>query len=171
MSDKIEKLKSLLKLVDESISRADFELAFKTLIDFVKKLKQDNTQEFEAIRQTIEGLGEKLAQDNELDFLMEKKKFGQAMEKALEDQRTSLNFLREKVSDLQAGRDGLDGSVGPQGAPGEAGSPDTPIQVRDKLEILQEDERLDWTAVKGVIGIHIGPNPPEDKNMLWVDTK
>lgn len=53
------------------------------------------------------------------------------------------------------GKSGKDGVRGPQGEPGlqgtdgKDGSPDTPIEVRDKLESLVEDERLDISAVQG----------------------
>lgn len=36
------------------------------------------------------------------------------------------------------------------GAPGKDGSPDTPEQVRDKLETLEGDERLKATAISGL---------------------
>lgn len=45
------------------------------------------------------------------------------------------------------GKDYFDGE---QGKPGKDGSPDTAEQVRDKLEELKEDERLDISAVRGV---------------------
>lgn len=57
--------------------------------------------------------------------------------------------------DGRDGRDGIDGRdgesiVGPPGKDGKDGSPDTPEEVRDKLEILKGDERLDKTAIKGL---------------------
>lgn len=54
------------------------------------------------------------------------------------------------------GQDGKDGEDGEQGLPGPIGqvgrdgSPDSPEQVRDKLENLQGDERLDKSAIKGL---------------------
>lgn len=47
----------------------------------------------------------------------------------------------------------------------------TPVEVRDGLETLSGDERLSWNAVNGVVGIHVGKMPPEDKEMLWVDVR
>lgn len=35
------------------------------------------------------------------------------------------------------------------GQDGKDGSPDTPVQLRDKLELLKDDERLDFSAIKG----------------------
>ena len=52
-----------------------------------------------------------------------------------------------------AGRDGKDSTVpGPKGDKGDAGkdgSPDTADDIRNKLELLEGDERLDKKAIKG----------------------
>lgn len=48
------------------------------------------------------------------------------------------------------GLDGKDGDNGINGKDGKDGSPDTPEQVRDKLEILKGEERLDRSAIKGL---------------------
>lgn len=40
--------------------------------------------------------------------------------------------------------------AGKDGADGKDGSPDTPVQIRDKLESLDGDEKLDISAIKGV---------------------
>lgn len=56
-------------------------------------------------------------------------------------------------TDGNDGRDGVDGKngkPGKDGAPGKEGSPDTPAQVRDKLETLEGDGRLDKSAIKGL---------------------
>jgi prefoldin subunit 5 len=51
-----------------------------------------------------------------------------------------------------AGRDGKDGIgiKGDRGADGKDGSPDTPEQIRDKLEELPEDEKLKIEAIKNL---------------------
>lgn len=55
--------------------------------------------------------------------------------------------------DGRDGRDGVDGRDGADGKDGENGkdgSPDSPQQVRDKLESLKGDDRLDVSAIKGL---------------------
>lgn len=49
------------------------------------------------------------------------------------------------------GEKGLPGLDGRDGVDGKDGSPDTAEQVRDKLESLIEDDRLDVTAIKGAV--------------------
>lgn len=65
----------------------------------------------------------------------------------------------EPGMDGAPGRDGVDGTPGAQGEPGRDGvdgkdglngSPDTPEQVRDKLQTLLKDARLDASAIKGL---------------------
>ncbi len=51
--------------------------------------------------------------------------------------------------DGRDGKDGVDG-VGRDGRDGKDGSSDTADQVRDKLESLTEDNRLDISAIKGL---------------------
>lgn len=48
------------------------------------------------------------------------------------------------------GLDGRDGTDGKDGKDGKDGSPDTAEQVRNKLETLRDDERLDKDAIKGL---------------------
>lgn len=52
--------------------------------------------------------------------------------------------------DGEPGKDGDPGPAGAPGIPGRDGSPDNPEEVRDKLETLQGDERLDVSAIKGL---------------------
>lgn len=49
----------------------------------------------------------------------------------------------------EPGTNGLNGLDGRDGVDGKDGSPDTPEQIRDKLESLTDDERLDISAIKG----------------------
>jgi hypothetical protein len=65
------------------------------------------------------------------------------------------------------GDPGIDGIDGMQGEPGSPGSPDTPEQVRDKLESLVLDERLDLEAIRGITVSKNPPINPKDKD-IWV---
>lgn len=57
--------------------------------------------------------------------------------------------------DFPLPKDGIDGKdgIGIPGIDGKNGSPDSPIEVRDKLQTLQGDERLDVNAIKGLEAI------------------
>lgn len=56
---------------------------------------------------------------------------------------------RGEKGDSVVGPQGVVGPKGEQGDQGPAGSADTPEQVRDKLETLEDEERLDISAIKG----------------------
>ncbi len=59
--------------------------------------------------------------------------------------------LRGLVGSMGAtGEPGSDGINGIDGKNGKNGSPDTSEQIRDKLETLKEDDRLDVSAIKGI---------------------
>lgn len=52
--------------------------------------------------------------------------------------------------DGQDGRNGIDGQDGREGVPGRDGSPDTSEDIRNKLELLTGEDRLDATAIKNL---------------------
>lgn len=75
------------------------------------------------------------------------------VEKATKDQNDrAFKRLQTLIAGIRMPKDGKDGAKGEQGEPGLPGkdadvSPET---IRDRLETLKEDERLDWTAIKGL---------------------
>ena len=58
--------------------------------------------------------------------------------------------LQDLISQIKLPKDGKDGVDGQNGAPGRDGSPDKPDKIRDKLETLKDEERLDASAIKGL---------------------
>jgi hypothetical protein len=147
--DKLEKLKGLLTMVNESLSRSEFELAFKTLMEFVKKFKIElttsNEQTVKELTNLINSLSVKLEVTNGQKLGEAKSKLDEynlLINKALKDQENGLNFIRDKVRKIKVGSDGINGRDGVNGVPGKDGSPDTPVEIRNKLETLQGEEKL-----------------------------
>lgn len=58
--------------------------------------------------------------------------------------------LQGLIDNLELPQNGTNGLNGADGLPGKDGSPDKPTEVRDKLETLKGDERLDAKAIKGL---------------------
>lgn len=98
------------------------------------------------------------------EFTASLKAFAVVIGKALADVDKRVNA---KLATVRNGRDGRDGSrgprgekgepgksiVGPQGAPGTDGtdgSPDSAYDIRNKLELLEDDERLKIEAIKNL---------------------
>jgi hypothetical protein len=85
------------------------------------------------------------------------------MEKATKAQNDrAFKRLQELISQIKMPRDGLDGAPGQDGAPGKDGSPDTAEQVRDKLESLKGEARLDAFAIKNL------PKFIKEKGKEWL---
>ena len=74
----------------------------------------------------------------------------EAIQKALTDCKKMCDEIKEKIKTMKDGEDGLDGEKGEQGEKGKDGSPDTPKEIKDKLETLKGDKRLDKSAIKGL---------------------
>lgn len=68
--------------------------------------------------------------------------------KTMCDEVMSIKMEKPKKGDK--GERGDAGEKGDKGNDGKDGSPDTPEQVRNKLESLKEEERLDASAIKGL---------------------
>jgi hypothetical protein len=147
MNEKEKQLKAILTLLNESVSKDDFEKTFRILIDFVKKLKEQNTSDFAEMQRLI-GLH------------------------VAEMKADIADTVRARVLEIRDGKDGASGKDGIDGAPGKDGrdadeqaiinavlakipeikalEPDTPEIVRNKLEALIGEDRLDKSAVKGI---------------------
>ena len=89
---KLERLKTLLNIANDGLSRADFELAFKSLIEFIKKAKEDLVLKIDAKTQTAL---------DELTLL--EKEFKQVIENAkAESDNTLAGFKRKTIETINA---------------------------------------------------------------------
>ena len=131
-----EKLEAIYKIANGGLSQTDFTKAFKTLTAFVKKVKDSLEVRFIVLEEKI---------DNRLSRIKD-------------------GYTPVKGKDYFDGKDGERGPQGVQGAKGDTGeqgesiqglngadgSPDTPKLIRDKLEFLEADQRLDISAIRGL---------------------
>lgn len=151
-------MEEIVALLNDGLTKSDFEEAFKIVIDSIKGLSNKNEVEFDAIRSTIDILAAKLASENETDLAEVKAECQKLMADMMKEQVSNLNFIKDKVKRIKEGKDGKDGTpgkdgqsiVGPAGADGKDAPIKTPQEVRDELETLEGDERLDKSAVKGI---------------------
>lgn len=76
------------------------------------------------------------------------------IEKATKEQNDRafkrLQTLLASVKIPKDGKDGVSGKDGLDGKPGKDGSPDQPQEIRNKLETLKDNERLDASAIKNL---------------------
>ena len=150
-----DELTKLAKNMEGILTREEFEQAFKMVLDFVKKIGEENTKRWDDLnaQYSVEGLRNNLetqANERHSRYFGELKSFTdqsfsqQKAELQKEFQLTKrivddlIKAVRAKMASVKNGQDGL------------RGSPDTPKEVRNKLESLARDERLDKTAIKGI---------------------
>ena len=131
--EKIEKIKKILSLVNEGLSRKEFTEQFRQLLEFLKKLKEKNRAEFESLNKSIIELSTKLKDDNATSLTGLKDSFIKIITQALKEQENGMNFIRDTLRRIKNGKDG---------------SPDTPAQIANKLEELKGDARLRIEAIK-----------------------
>lgn len=133
---KLEKLFGLMG--KKNISEEDFVKAFEAVMKVVKDIQKTNLAEFEGMHKALEILTKKVKDEKDTDVSDIKRQIKDAIFVALREQEIGMNFIRDKVRNLK------------QAKPGKDGSPDTPEAVRDKLEKLTGDERLDASAIRNL---------------------
>lgn len=152
----MDKAIEILKLLKKDyLTIQEGERLIAGLMKYVNKYKgetEKNTKEVkQALNNTLEYLEEehtKLKEDVKLEA---NKKVIRLENKVQEVLNQALDAL-EAINNIEI-RDGNDGYTPIKGVDyddGKDGSPDTAEQVRDKLELLQDDERLDASAIKGL---------------------
>jgi hypothetical protein len=146
----LEKLETLLKLVNEGLSREEFVTAFENVVSLVLKIEKRNTDAVDKIESTYASLLAAIKGDSaaSLDDVKTRSKF------FLDDARALLakaqTDIAARLATVKDGQDGKNGADGKDGKDGKDGSPDAPEDVRDKLETLEGDARLDISAIKGL---------------------
>lgn len=135
---------------------ADITAVIETLGTASKKNREDLDAEIKAIREALELLKQEIRDGNSQEVQVIKGDVETRLNRVIsetldyikrlgDEQKNSLNFLRDKAASLRHGRDGKDGKAG---EPGKDGGPDSPIEIRDKLEVLEGDQRLSIDAIK-----------------------
>jgi hypothetical protein len=111
-----------------------------------KEINEDTKKSLNLILKTAEDLYEKAVEEKSSDSKERKELLAQMKEIIAEGK--AIAFTPGKKGDK--GEPGKQGDPGDKGEPGKDGSPDTAEQVRDKLETLKEEDRLDVSAIKGL---------------------
>lgn len=160
-------LEGNLNLLKSVPSRTEFLSAFQKVIDHVLKAEANLGSKID--KKTSEAIAELLSSFNELkrmsnsDFKEVRTDLVSRVDKALKEQSDGLNFIRDKVRKIKEGKDGEDGKDGrsptneelqalitPLIPPAVEPVLDTPEKIRDKLESLKGEDRLDASAIKNL---------------------
>lgn len=115
----------------------------------IDSLTADSRQQLEQAREYIQKEHESVLFKVTSDITKTKSE----VEKATKEQNDrAFKRLQELISKIKLPKDGKDGKdgLGIEGPAGKDGSPDTPEEVRDKLETLKDEDRLDASAIKNL---------------------
>lgn len=144
--DKTQTIREILKLIETNVTKEDFEENFKTLIEFVKKIVENNKKELESLREKYEGMFNALRLDN-LDLINEKLskiKNGEKGDPGKDADETVVAYnaskmVQEELLPLIPTIDAIEKDL-----------PKLGPSVRDSLELLTGDERLSMSAINGL---------------------
>lgn len=104
------------------------------IISSIKKLLEENSSELLSTASELEQIKSIVSDLNNSNFSSE-----------IEDIKARIDAIK-----YIKGEPGKDGADGIDGMDGQDGSPDTPEQIKEKLESLKGDARLDKSAIKGL---------------------
>ena len=154
--DTLTRLEKLLQIAEDQMTRKEFLAAFKEVIAYVKKIDENSSLEVMRAAQALQAIADKLKNDTGMTLEEMKKQVdsvfvGDRMA-AMEGNMTKAHgemmaAIEEKLASV---KDGKDGKRGEQGKRGKDGSPDTGIEIADKLEALPEKDKLVIEAIKGL---------------------
>jgi len=155
----LAKLTRLFSLMDEdSLTKEDFLKSFKNVIDFItrmdKALNLKNEKAVANLDNLFKELDTKLSSSTKADVSGSITELKGVVQKALHEQQIGMNFINDKVSKLKNGLDADETKIISKvlkEIPKQKDIVlDTAEELRNKLESLTGEERLDWEAIRGL---------------------
>lgn len=146
--DQLKRITEIKKLLDDGLSKDEFIKAFELVVKQVVSIEKKMLEKADETMQEMKTGCEMMKEHNDEDCEKMRKESMSKIENLIKECENLNNFVHDKVSKLQNGKDGADGADGLDGKNGKDGSPDTPAQVRDKLEGLKDGEKLSIQAIQ-----------------------
>lgn len=154
---KLEKLTKLAELLrDDTLTPSQLKKFVELLVSITGKQKDDMVQSFREMSDGFTQEAYKKVQDalfaiseKHADALLEVRQLTNKQKKAHEDMMGKCMSLIEELKSMEK-QDGKDGLPGEPGKDGKDGSPDTGEEIADKLEALEGEAKLDFSALKNV---------------------
>lgn len=166
MTDKLKKLEDLINLANDGLTKQEFVANFKIIINFVQKLKDSHQQKLDQLDREYTQIIADLKKDNADDVAEIKKQVETQLTQLLNKYEAKDKAIDEKIDAVQDGKDGQDADeqkIGdkvladlkqqikiPTIDEIENDLPKLGTQIRDGLELLKGDERLDISAIKNL---------------------
>ena len=155
----LTKLNKLFSLMDEdSLTKEDFLKSFQNVVNLVlrveKSLTAKHSKNIDDINKLFDSLEKKLADSTDSKVSKTIKELKDVYSKALKEQDAGMSFMRDKLKEYakQKAKDDekLKNELLAQIPEIKETIMDTPEAMRDKLESLRKDERIDISAIRGI---------------------
>ena len=155
MTDKAQKLKELLLLLSDSLTKKDFEEAFAKVIEYVKGINNKTENELKTISQAVKTAISRIESTASDNYAKTEEKLTKEQESALNDIQFKVEALiaeaQQKLDEVKSGEDGKDADEERMIAEVLANIPapkeETAEEVRDLLETLEGEDRLKIDAI------------------------
>lgn len=159
-TDKLERIGNILRMADGLLTREEFLKLLQPLLVLMQNIKTGNEREFTLMRSALQILQQKMEAEMATEMDGGKKDMMsycmKEISKMMKDHENEMKFIYDKVSRIEDGRD-ADKTKIVQDVLAQIQLPeqkeiilDTPIELRDKLETLQEPEKLIISAIRGL---------------------
>ena len=160
----LKKLNRLLQAMDEdSLTRSEFTEAFKKVLDFAKQIKSKNLEEFKTINDTVKKITSQLKSDNDFNKDDLKVAINSEVKKLLQSFDVKSTEIDNRMAEVRDGKDADEKKILKKAIKETAKELKSSIPklrdfvdgvtatfVRDLLENLRGEERLDIDAIKGL---------------------
>lgn len=147
----IKRMEKMLFLLSENVTNEDFKKAFELVMQYVEGGFAKTEKEVAKILKEIKQIHESVDMKNESVMGGHKAAMTAMQEKMMADLERKIT---DRLSIVKDGRtpssDEVTRLLQPLIPEPRDGSPDTAKQVRDKLEALKDDDRLDVSSIKGL---------------------
>lgn len=146
MIENLQEIDALYELLDKQyVDRDEFSSAVEKVSDSIDETTITLSDEIEEVRETIEKIELTPGPQGDSYILTEddKKEIANKIEVPIVEkiiEKTEIVHEQPIVNEI---------TNVIEGTPGKDGSPDSPVEVRDKLESLKDEERLDIKSIKG----------------------
>ena len=146
----LKKLEKLFSLMDsDTLTKEDFVKAFENVVNVVLKIEKRNSEAIDLLEKTYSNLLEKIKNDHTSNLSDLKKEI-------TAEYKSKINLLDGKIATIKDGKDADETQI-VKNVISQIKLPeqketilDNAEQIRDKLESLKSDERLDKNAIKGL---------------------
>ena len=164
MTEELTSQQKFLKgLLDDSMTKSRLEKVVSELLDHVKEIKEKNIKDLESMGTGLNQASDTLKNATQADFNALKGEINTLIESSLNNSNTTIEGklaeLAQKMSEIKNGEDAdedvivekvLDKIEIPTADDLKKDIPVLGDEIRNSLELLNDDERLDVSAIKGI---------------------